>query len=52
MTKLILEGKFYVNNTPVEIMREESENLISSKNRNNSIEYNLNIWNNMKNMEF
>lgn len=51
MTKLILEGKCYVDNTPVEVMREEREKGISSKNRNNSIEYNLNIWNNMRNKE-
>ncbi|KOC60945.1 Bifunctional glutamate/proline--tRNA ligase [Habropoda laboriosa] len=47
-TKLIKEGKAYVDNTPANIMKEQRDQKVMSTNRNNSIENNLNLWNEMQ----
>ncbi|XP_019372022.1 PREDICTED: bifunctional glutamate/proline--tRNA ligase [Gavialis gangeticus] len=46
--KLIQEGKAYVDNTPAEQMRMEREQRKESKHRNNSVEKNLEMWEEMK----
>lgn len=45
--KLIKEGKAYVDNTPLEIMREERMQGKESRNRNNTVEQNLALWEEM-----
>lgn len=47
-TKLIEEGKAYVDDTPAEIMKGQREQKLMSINRNNSIEVNLYMWNEMQ----
>ncbi|KAK9509699.1 hypothetical protein O3M35_006955 [Rhynocoris fuscipes] len=47
--KLIKEGKAYVDDTNAEDMKKEREKKICSKNRDNSVEKNLSMWNEMKN---
>ncbi|KAG6462778.1 hypothetical protein O3G_MSEX013465 [Manduca sexta] len=46
--KLIKEGKAFVDDTPAEQMKNEREQKIESKNRNNSVEVNLKLWEEMK----
>ncbi|CAK1552350.1 unnamed protein product [Leptosia nina] len=46
--KLIKEGKAFVDDTPAEQMKNEREQKIDSKNRNNSVEKNLKLWEEMK----
>ncbi|KAJ0173785.1 hypothetical protein K1T71_010934 [Dendrolimus kikuchii] len=46
--KLIKEGKAFVDDTPAEQMKTEREQKIESKNRNNSVEKNLQLWEEMK----
>nr|XP_049704786.1 bifunctional glutamate/proline--tRNA ligase isoform X6 [Helicoverpa armigera] len=46
--KLIKEGKAFVDDTPAEQMKNEREQKIESKNRNNSVEKNLQLWEEMK----
>uniref|UniRef100_A0A9L0RM17 Bifunctional glutamate/proline--tRNA ligase n=1 Tax=Equus caballus TaxID=9796 RepID=A0A9L0RM17_HORSE len=46
--KLIQEGKAYVDDTPAEQMKAEREQRIESKHRKNSIEKNLQMWEEMK----
>ncbi|XP_041970133.1 bifunctional glutamate/proline--tRNA ligase [Aricia agestis] len=46
--KLIKEGKAFVDDTPAEQMKSEREQKIESKNRNNSVEKNLKLWEEMK----
>ncbi|XP_050551490.1 bifunctional glutamate/proline--tRNA ligase isoform X15 [Spodoptera frugiperda] len=45
---LIKEGKAFVDDTPAEQMKNEREQKIDSKNRNNSVEKNLQLWEEMK----
>ncbi|OMO59965.1 Glutamyl/glutaminyl-tRNA synthetase, class Ib [Corchorus capsularis] len=45
--KMIREGKAYVDDTPREDMQRERMDGIESKNRNNSIEKNLELWKEM-----
>jgi len=47
METMIKDGKAYCDNTDGEKMKEERTNGIKSKNRDNSIEENLKIWNEM-----
>ncbi|CAK9797250.1 Bifunctional glutamate/proline--tRNA ligase [Anthophora plagiata] len=47
-TELIKEGKAYVDNTPANIMKEQRDRKEMSMNRNNSVEDNLNLWNEMQ----
>ncbi|XP_051676539.1 bifunctional glutamate/proline--tRNA ligase isoform X3 [Oryctolagus cuniculus] len=46
--KLIQEGKAYVDDTPAEQMKAEREQRLESKHRQNSIEKNLQMWEEMK----
>lgn len=46
--KLIKQGKAYVDDTDPEQMKNEREQKIESKNRNNSVEKNLELWALMK----
>ncbi|XP_007481476.1 bifunctional glutamate/proline--tRNA ligase [Monodelphis domestica] len=46
--KLIHEGKAYVDDTPAEEMKAEREQRTESKHRKNSIEKNLQMWEEMK----
>lgn len=46
--KLMKEGKAFVDDTPAEQMKNEREQKVESKNRNNSVEKNLQLWEEMK----
>ncbi|XP_004613070.2 bifunctional glutamate/proline--tRNA ligase isoform X2 [Sorex araneus] len=46
--KLIQEGKAYVDDTPAEQMKAEREQRAESKHRGNSVEKNLQMWEEMK----
>ncbi|XP_062980146.1 bifunctional glutamate/proline--tRNA ligase isoform X3 [Elgaria multicarinata webbii] len=46
--KLIQEGKAYVDDTPAEQMKMEREQRTESKHRNNSVQKNLQMWEEMK----
>ncbi|XP_038206760.1 bifunctional glutamate/proline--tRNA ligase isoform X3 [Zerene cesonia] len=46
--KLIKEGKAFVDDTPAEQMKNERDQKVESKNRNNSVEKNLQLWEEMK----
>jgi bifunctional glutamyl/prolyl-tRNA synthetase len=46
--KLLKEGKAYVDNTDAETMKAEREAKKESKNRNNSVAKNLELWEEMK----
>ncbi|CAG4984607.1 unnamed protein product [Colias eurytheme] len=46
--KLIKEGKAFVDDTPAEQMKNERDQKLESKNRNNSVEKNLQLWEEMK----
>ncbi|XP_045484689.1 bifunctional glutamate/proline--tRNA ligase isoform X2 [Pieris rapae] len=46
--KLIKESKAFVDDTPAEQMKNEREQKVESRNRNNSVEKNLQLWEEMK----
>ncbi|XP_064020607.1 bifunctional glutamate/proline--tRNA ligase isoform X3 [Pogoniulus pusillus] len=46
--KLIQEGKAYVDDTPAEQMKAEREQRVESKHRNNGVNKNLQMWEEMK----
>ncbi|XP_073950702.1 glutamyl-prolyl-tRNA synthetase isoform X2 [Choristoneura fumiferana] len=46
--KLIKEGKAFVDDTPAEQMKNEREQKTDSRNKNNSVEKNLQLWEEMK----
>jgi glutamyl-tRNA synthetase len=46
--QLLREGKAFVDDTEKEIFTEEKRNKIASKNRNNSVEKNMQMWEEMK----
>ncbi|XP_028387128.1 bifunctional glutamate/proline--tRNA ligase isoform X2 [Phyllostomus discolor] len=46
--KLIREGKAYVDDTPAEQMKAEREQRVESRHRANSVEKNLQMWEEMK----
>ncbi|RVE44606.1 hypothetical protein evm_010744 [Chilo suppressalis] len=46
--KLIKEGKAFVDDTPADQMKAEREQRIDSKNKSNSVEKNLQLWEEMK----
>uniref|UniRef100_A0A6J0UXT1 Bifunctional glutamate/proline--tRNA ligase isoform X6 n=1 Tax=Pogona vitticeps TaxID=103695 RepID=A0A6J0UXT1_9SAUR len=46
--KLIQEGKAYVDDAPAEQMKMEREQRIESKHRSNSVEKNMQMWEEMK----
>ncbi|XP_017877336.1 bifunctional glutamate/proline--tRNA ligase [Ceratina calcarata] len=47
-TKLIKDGNAYVDDTPADVMKEQRDKKEMSANRNNSIEKNLHLWNEMQ----
>ena len=47
--KLIKQGSAYVDDTDAETMKAERESRTESKNRDNSVEKNMKMWNEMKN---
>lgn len=47
-TLLIKQGKAYVDDTEPEKMKQEREDRVESKNRANSVDQNLKLWNEMK----
>lgn len=46
--KLIKEGKAYADDTPADIMRDQREKKEPSANRDNSVDKNIKMWNEMK----
>ena len=46
--KLVYDGKAYVDTTQKDIMKEQRRNCISSANRDNSIQHNVELWDQMK----
>lgn len=46
--KLLKEGKAYVDDTEAELMKMQREQKIESPNRNNSVENNFQLWEEMK----
>uniref|UniRef100_A0A3P8YUP7 Bifunctional glutamate/proline--tRNA ligase n=1 Tax=Esox lucius TaxID=8010 RepID=A0A3P8YUP7_ESOLU len=46
--QLLKEGKAYIDDTPPEQMKAEREQRTESKHRNNSVEQNLKMWEEMK----
>ncbi|KPJ01475.1 Bifunctional aminoacyl-tRNA synthetase [Papilio xuthus] len=46
--KLIKENKAFIDDTPAEQMKNERDQKVESKNRNNSVEKNLELWEEMK----
>merc|ERR1712130_3714 len=46
--KLLKDGKAYCDDTPGEEMKTERENRIEGKNRDNSVEKNMEMWGEMK----
>ncbi|XP_058881572.1 bifunctional glutamate/proline--tRNA ligase-like isoform X1 [Acipenser ruthenus] len=46
--KMLHEDKAYIDNTPAEQMKQEREQRIASHNRSNSVEKNLQMWEEMK----
>jgi bifunctional glutamyl/prolyl-tRNA synthetase len=47
IVQLMKEGKAYVDDTPAEVMKQERESRTESSNRNNSVERNLRLWQEM-----
>ncbi|XP_067311528.1 bifunctional glutamate/proline--tRNA ligase isoform X2 [Pseudorasbora parva] len=46
--KLLQEGKAYIDDTPPDIMKQEREQRVESSNRSNSVEKNMQMWEEMK----
>lgn len=46
--KLLQEGKAYIDDTPPDVMKQEREQRIESHNRSNSVEKNMQMWEEMK----
>ncbi|KAM3625961.1 uncharacterized protein V6R79_020421 [Siganus canaliculatus] len=46
--QLLSEGKAYIDNTPPEQMKQEREQRVESKCRNNTVEQNMKMWSEMK----
>uniref|UniRef100_A0A8C4HIH8 Bifunctional glutamate/proline--tRNA ligase n=1 Tax=Dicentrarchus labrax TaxID=13489 RepID=A0A8C4HIH8_DICLA len=46
--QLLAEGKAYIDNTPPEQMKQEREQRVESKCRNNTVEQNMKMWSDMK----
>ncbi|XP_066583726.1 bifunctional glutamate/proline--tRNA ligase isoform X2 [Prorops nasuta] len=47
-TKLLKEGKAYVDDTPAEAMKEQRDQKLKSINWNNSVDKNVELWEEMK----
>ncbi|XP_075875813.1 bifunctional glutamate/proline--tRNA ligase isoform X2 [Nelusetta ayraudi] len=46
--QLLTDGKAYIDDTPPEQMKQEREQRVESKHRNNSVEQNMKMWTEMK----
>uniref|UniRef100_A0A671QTA4 Bifunctional glutamate/proline--tRNA ligase n=1 Tax=Sinocyclocheilus anshuiensis TaxID=1608454 RepID=A0A671QTA4_9TELE len=46
--KLLQEGKAYIDDTPPDAMKQEREQRVESRNRCNSVEKNIQMWEEMK----
>lgn len=46
--KLLAEGKAYIDDTPPEQMKQEREQRVESRCRNNTLEQNMKMWSEMK----
>uniref|UniRef100_A0A9J8CQ61 Bifunctional glutamate/proline--tRNA ligase n=1 Tax=Cyprinus carpio carpio TaxID=630221 RepID=A0A9J8CQ61_CYPCA len=46
--KLLQEGKAYIDDTPPDVMKQEREQRVESCNRSNSVEKNMQMWEEMK----
>ncbi|KAG9336815.1 hypothetical protein JZ751_003163 [Albula glossodonta] len=46
--QLLQEGKAYIDDTPPDIMKQEREQRAESRHRNNSVEKNMQMWEEMK----
>ncbi|XP_030642053.1 bifunctional glutamate/proline--tRNA ligase isoform X1 [Chanos chanos] len=46
--QLLKEGKAYIDDTPPDVMKQEREQRVESRNRNNSVEKNIQMWEEMK----
>ncbi|KAI4873323.1 hypothetical protein NFI96_029076, partial [Prochilodus magdalenae] len=46
--QLLREGRAYIDDTPPDLMKQEREQRIESRHRNNSVEKNLQMWEEMK----
>ncbi|XP_046711864.1 bifunctional glutamate/proline--tRNA ligase isoform X1 [Silurus meridionalis] len=46
--QLLREGKAYIDDTPPDVMKQEREQRTESRHRNNSVETNLKMWEEMK----
>uniref|UniRef100_A0A671N4D0 Bifunctional glutamate/proline--tRNA ligase n=1 Tax=Sinocyclocheilus anshuiensis TaxID=1608454 RepID=A0A671N4D0_9TELE len=46
--KLLQEGKAYIDDTPPDVMKQEREQRVESHNRKNSVEKNMQMWEEMK----
>uniref|UniRef100_A0A4W4HEV4 Bifunctional glutamate/proline--tRNA ligase n=1 Tax=Electrophorus electricus TaxID=8005 RepID=A0A4W4HEV4_ELEEL len=46
--QLLQEGKAYVDDTPPDVMKQEREQRMESRHRNNSVEKNMQMWEEMK----
>uniref|UniRef100_A0A672KXZ3 Bifunctional glutamate/proline--tRNA ligase-like n=1 Tax=Sinocyclocheilus grahami TaxID=75366 RepID=A0A672KXZ3_SINGR len=46
--KLLQEGNAYIDDTPPDVMKQEREQRVKSRNRKNSVEKNMQMWEEMK----
>ncbi|KAL7873304.1 hypothetical protein AOLI_G00123750 [Acnodon oligacanthus] len=46
--QLLQEGKAYIDDTPPDVMKQEREQRIESRHRSNSVEKNMQMWEEMK----
>ncbi|XP_073683062.1 bifunctional glutamate/proline--tRNA ligase isoform X2 [Garra rufa] len=46
--KLLQEGKAYIDDTPPDVMKQEREQRAESRNRSNTVEKNMQMWEEMK----
>ncbi|KAG7466074.1 hypothetical protein MATL_G00160980 [Megalops atlanticus] len=46
--QLLQEGKAYIDDTPPDVMKQEREQRVESRHRNNSVEKNMKMWEEMK----
>ncbi|KAJ8289595.1 hypothetical protein GJAV_G00003130 [Gymnothorax javanicus] len=46
--QLLREGKAYIDDTPPDVMKQEREQRVESRHRNNSVEKNMQMWEAMK----
>ncbi|XP_076833600.1 bifunctional glutamate/proline--tRNA ligase isoform X2 [Brachyhypopomus gauderio] len=46
--QLLQEGRAYIDDTPPDLMKQEREQRVESRHRNNSVEKNIQMWEEMK----